>query len=265
MIPPELEQKLKHLRLSGMAGVFPVRLQQAVSGRLSHQEFFELLVEDELCRRRDRLLERRLRQARFPEPKRLEDFSFDFNPTINRAQIFDLATGRFIAERRGWLVIGQTGVGKSHLIIGVGMRAVEAGHKVLYKSAFDLLEDLAEAAATGQRRSCIAELTRVPLLIVEDLGLRKVPPSAAEDLLEILHRRYQKTSTVISSNRPLEDWGAMLGGDSAAISALLDRFLHSCELTLIRGKSYRLYERQQRQKKGEPTDGKASKPAGGKK
>jgi len=145
------------------------------------------------------------------------------------------------------------------------MRAVEAGHKVLYKSAFDLLEDLAEAAATGQRRSCIADLTRVPLLIIEDLGLRKVPPSAAEDLLEILHRRYQKTSTVISSNRPLEDWGAMLGGDSAAISALLDRFLHSCELTLIRGKSYRLYERQQRQKKAESTDGKASKAAGGKK
>jgi DNA replication protein DnaC len=248
MISPQLTQKLKHLRLSGMAQVFDVRLQQAVSGRLSHQEFFELLVEDELHRRRDRLLERRLRQACFPERKSLQDFSFAFNPSINQQQIFDLATGRFIEERRGWLVIGQTGTGKSHLIISVGMKVVEGGHRVLYKSAFDLLEDMAEASATGCRRAYITEMTRIPLLIIEDLGLRKVPESAAEDLLEILHRRYQKTSTILSSNRPLEDWGAMLGGDTAATSALLDRFLHSSELTLIRGKSYRLYERRQREK-----------------
>ncbi len=189
-----------------------------------------------------------MRQAQFPEQKHLEDFNFSFNPSINRQQIFDLATGRFIQQRRGWLVIGQTGVGKSHLIITVGIKAVEAGHRVQYKSAFDLLEDIAEATATGRRRSYITEMTRIPLLILEDLGLRRVPESAAEDLLEILHRRYQKTSTILSSNRPLEDWGAMLGGDTAATSALLDRFLHTSEVTFIRGKSYRLYERQQREK-----------------
>jgi DNA replication protein DnaC len=250
MIAPELEQKLKALRLSGMAEVFSVRVQQALSSRLSHQEFFELLVEDELNRRRDRLLEKRLRQAQFPVRKRLEDFSFDFNRSINPQQIFELATGRFIQEKRGWLVIGQTGVGKSHLIIAVGIGAVEAGQRVLYRSAFDLLEDIAEASATGERRSYIAEMTRIPLLIIEDLGLRKVSPAAAEDLLEILHRRYQQTSTIISSNRPLEDWGAMLGGDTAATTTLLDRFLHNSEVTLIRGKSYRLYERQQREKAG---------------
>jgi DNA replication protein DnaC len=252
MISSELEQKLRHLRLSGMAGVFSVRLAQAVSGRLSHQEFFELLVEDELVRRRDRLLERRLRLARFPEAKRLEDFNFDFNAGINRQQIFDLATGRFVDERRGWLVIGQTGVGKSHLIIAVARRVVESGRQALYRSAFDLLEDMAEAAATGRRREYVTEMCRVPLLILEDLGLRRVPDSAAEDLLEILHRRYQKASTIISSNRPLEDWAAMLGGDTAATSALLDRFLHHSELTLIKGKSYRLYERQQREKQQAP-------------
>ncbi len=200
MISSELERKLRHLRLSGLAQVFDVRLQQAVQGRLSHQEFFELLIDDELTRRRDRLLERRLRQAQFPEQKHLEDFNFSFNPSINRQQIFDL------------------------------------------------LEDIAEATATGRRRSYITEMTRIPLLILEDLGLRRVPESAAEDLLEILHRRYQKTSTILSSNRPLEDWGAMLGGDTAATSALLDRFLHTSEVTFIRGKSYRLYERQQREK-----------------
>ena len=149
MISSELERKLRHLRLSGLAQVFDVRLQQAVQGRLSHQEFFELLIDDELTRRRDRLLERRLRQAQFPEQKHLEEFNFSFNPSINRQQIFDLATCRFIQQRRGWLVIGQTGVGKSHLIITVGIKAVEAGHRVQYKSAFDLLEDIAEATATG--------------------------------------------------------------------------------------------------------------------
>jgi DNA replication protein DnaC len=236
MISSQLEHKLRHLRLSGMAQVFDVRVEQAVTGRLSHQEFFELLVDDELTRRRDRLLERRLRQARFPERKRLEDFHFNFNRSINRQQIFDLATCRFIERRRGWLVIGQTGTGKTHLIISLGIKAVEAGHKVLYQSAFDLLEDMAEATATGERRAYISKMTQVPLLIIEDL-------------LEILHRRYQKTSTILSSNRPLEDWGAMLGGDTAATSALLDRFLHASEVTFIQGKSYRLYERQQREKK----------------
>lgn len=249
MISSQLEQKLRHLRLSGMAQVLDVRLQQAVTGRLSHQEFFELLVDDELTRRRDRLLERRLRQASFPERKRLEDFNFGFNRSINRQQICDLATCRFIEQHRGWLVIGQTGTGKTHLILSLGIKAVEAGHKVLYQSAFDLLEDIAEATATGQRRAYISKMTQVPLLIIEDLGLRRVPDSAAEDLLEILHRRYQKTSTILSSNRPLEDWGAMLGGDTAATSALLDRFLHASEVTFIQGKSYRLYERQQRDKK----------------
>jgi DNA replication protein DnaC len=249
MISSELERKLRHLRLSGMAQVFDVRLQQAVQSRLSPQEFFELLIDDELTRRRDRLLERRLRQAHFPERKSLEDFNFSFNATINRQQIFDLATCRFLEQRSGWLVIGQTGVGKTHLIIAIGMKAVEAGYRVLYKSAFDLLEDMAEATATDRRRDYITEMTRIPLLIIEDLGLRRVPASAAEDLLEILHRRHQKTSTILSSNRPLEDWGTMLGGDTAATSALLDRFLHASEVTLIRGKSYRLYERQQREKK----------------
>lgn len=248
MISSQLEQKLRQLRLSGLARVFDVRLQQAVEGRLSHQEFFELLIDDELTRRRDRLLERRLRQAQFPERKSIEDFNFAFNRSINRQQVFDLATCRFVGQQRGWLVIGQTGVGKTHLIIAVGMKAVSCGYRVQYKSAFDLLEDIAEATATGQRRDYIANMTRIPLLIIEDLGLRRVPESAAEDLLEILHRRYQKTSTVISSNRPLEDWGTMLGGDTAATSALLDRFLHVSEVTLIRGKSYRLYERQQREK-----------------
>jgi DNA replication protein DnaC len=232
-----------------MAQVLDVRLQQAIQGRLSHGEFFEMMIDDELNRRRDRLLERRLRQAQFPERKTLQEFNFSFNPSINRAQIFDLATCRFLEQRRGWLVIGQTGVGKSHLILAVGIRAVEAGYRVQYKSAFDLLEDMAEATATGGRRPYIAEMTRIPLLIIEDLGLRRVPDAAAEDLLEILHRRYQKTSTILSSNRPLEDWGAMLGGDTAATSALLDRFLHASEVSFIRGKSYRLYERQQREKK----------------
>ena len=158
-----------------------------------------------------RLSPRRLRQAQFPEQKHLEDFNFSFNHSINRQQIFDLATCRFIQQRRGWLVIGQTGVGKTHLIITVGIKAVEAGHRVQYKSAFDLLEDIAESTATGMRRSYIAEMTRIQLLIIEDLGLRRVP-------------------------------------QSATTSALLDRFLHSLEVTFIRGKSYRLYERQQREK-----------------
>ena len=248
---PDLDSRLRHLRLSGMAATLPVRNQEAIHNNLAHVDFLDLLVEDELNRRRDRLLERRIRQAGLPQMKTLDDFEWSFNPELPKALILDLATGRFVSEHAGVLFIGPPGVGKSHICLSLALGAIHDGHTVHYRSAFDLAEDLSEAAALGTRRELIHKLTRVGLVVIEDLGMRRLPPTAAEDLLEILTRRYEVGATVISSNRPLDDWGEILG-DTAAAGAMLDRFLHHAEIIQLKGRSYRMHDRQRR--RSAPTD-----------
>jgi len=245
----ELESKLRHLRLSGFVQALPVRNQEAINNHLAYVEFLELLVEDELTRRRDLQFQRRFKQAQLPQLKTLDDFDWSFNPKLPKQLILDLATLRFIPQRGGALIIGAAGLGKSHVSVSIGVRAIEAGYTVLYPSAFDLAEDLSEAAATGTRKDLIARLTRVDLLILEDLGGRTLPPTAAEDLLEIFTRRYEMGATILSSNRPIEDFGAVLG-DNVAAGVLLDRFLHHAEIVQLTGRSYRIHDRQQRRAAG---------------
>lgn len=242
---PDLIRKLKHLRLSGIAEVLPVRNQQAVTGNLSFIEFLELLVEDELDRRRDRLFARRIKKANLPAQKTIDTFDFTFNPKIPKALVFDLATARFVREAKGVLFIGPPGVGKSHLAIALTIQAISAGHAATHKSAFDLAGDLSEAEAIGTRKEVIEELCKTDLLVIEDLGMKKLPSTAAEDLLEVFVRRYEKGSIIMTTNRPLEDWGQVLG-DAAAAGAILDRFLHHAEVIQITGKSYRLHSRAKR-------------------
>ena len=242
---PELDRKLRHLRLSGFVQALPVRNQEAITNHLAYVEFLELLVEDELTRRRDLLFQRRMKQAQMPPPKYLDEFDWGFNPKTPKQLILDLATLRFIPEHGGALILGAAGLGKSHICVSIGVRAIEAGYTVRYRSAFDLAEDLSEAAATGTRKELISRLTAVDLLILEDLGARSLPPTAAEDLLEIFTRRYETGATILSSNRPLEDFGAVLG-DNVAAGVLLDRFLHHAEIVQLQGRSYRIHDRQRR-------------------
>jgi DNA replication protein DnaC len=184
------------------------------------------LVSDELTRRSDRLLERRRKEAGFRDANRtLDNFDFTFNPKMNRSLVFDLATCRFIDKREDALFIGPGGAGKSHLAQAIGQAAILQGHRVRYREAHVLLDELADAVVEGTRKQYMAELTAVPLLILDDFGMRKLPLTAAEDLLEIVMRRYERASTLLTSNRPVEDWGKLLG-DTAAVSSMLDRLLH---------------------------------------
>ncbi len=239
MNTPELERALKSLRLGGMADRLEARILEAQSVPLAPADFLSALVSDELTRRSDRLLERRIRQARFRDAgKTLDAFDFGFNPKLNRKLVFELGSAAFIQRREDALFLGPPGTGKSHLAQAVGHAAIRQGYRVLYREAHVLLEELAEAVAAGERKELYEEIQAVPLLILDDLGMRKLPPSAAEDLLELVLRRYERASTLITSNRPVEDWGKLLG-DSAAVSALLDRLLHHGHVLKCGPRSYR--------------------------
>jgi DNA replication protein DnaC len=222
----ELQRALGQLRLGGIAAVLETRLRQAQAEAMAPIDLISCLVSDELTRRGDRLLERRRKQAAFRDlHKTLGNFDFTFNPKMNRSLVFDLATCAFIGRREDALFLGPGGTGKSHLAQAIGQAAIQQGYRVLYRETHILLDELADAVADGSRREFMESLATVPLLIIDDFGMRKLPLTAAEDLLEIVMRRYERASTLLTSNRPVEDWGKLLG-DVAAVAAMLDRILH---------------------------------------
>jgi DNA replication protein DnaC len=222
----ELERSLRQLHLSGMAAVIETRLRQAQAETMAPIDLIACLVSDELTLRADRLLQRRRKQAGFRDPdKTLDNFDFGFNPKMNRSLVFDLATGAFIAKHEDVLFLGPGGAGKSHLAQAIGQSAILQGYKVLYREVHVLLDELADAAAEGTRKDYMQSVGTVPLLVLDDFGMRKLPHTAAEDLLEIVMRRYERFSTLLTSNRPVEDWGKLLG-DVATVSSMLDRLLH---------------------------------------
>jgi DNA replication protein DnaC len=236
---PQFETKLKQIRLSGMAQALPARLAQAQGGNLTHLEFLELLVADELAVRSDRLFTRRLKQAGIIEIKEFADFNWSFNPKLPRNRLCDLATARFVRERSNVLLVGPPGVGKSHSVTAIAIGAIRAGYRVILKSVFQLAEDLIEAEATGQRRELVDRLSTVDVLALEDFGMKTLRATAAEDLLDIIMRRHEHLPTIITTNRPTQDWAQFLG-DVPAATAILDRFLQHVEIILMQGRSYRL-------------------------
>jgi len=222
----ELQRALRQLRLGGMAGVLETRLRQAQAEPMAPIDLLSCLVSDELARRSDRLLERRRKLAAFRDPhKTLDNFDFTFNPKMNRSLVFDLATGAFIARHEDALFLGPGGTGKSHLAQAIGQAVILQGYKVLYRETHVLLEQLADATLDGTRKRYLESVSTVALLIIDDFGMRKLPQTAAEDLLEIIMRRYERASTLLTSNRPVDDWGKLLG-DVAAVGSMLDRLLH---------------------------------------
>ena len=234
-----LQTTLKKLRLSGLALSMDVRLQEAAGNGLNHAEFLELVLQDELAVRAERLMTRRVKAASFREPKTLEDFDFAFNPSVKRKQIFDLATCKFVRDACDVLLLGPPGTGKSHLVQALGYQAIKSGHTVLYRSIFDVVRDFLHDEALGGEEKVLNRYLKPDLLIVDDMGMKQLPKRSGEYLFEIIMRRYELRSTIMTSNRPLEDWGKLIGDIPTAV-AILDRFLSRAEVIQIVGKSYRI-------------------------
>jgi DNA replication protein DnaC len=234
-----LRDALKKLRLSGLSQSLDVRLQEAKASKLDHAEFLELILADELVVRRDRQIARRTKAASFRDQKSLQDFDWEFNATIKRKQIFDLASGDFVRKHHDAIIVGPPGVGKSHIAQSIGRQLIREGHTVYYRSIFDCVRDfLHDEAFEGHDRILNRYLTP-DLLILDDMGMKQLPKRSGEFLFEIIMRRHELRSTMMTSNRPLEDWGKLIG-DVPAATAILDRFLQDAELIEITGRSYRL-------------------------
>lgn len=234
-----LRHTLRKLRLSGLASSLEVRLQEAIASQLTHLEFLELILQDELLVRNERLIQRRVNAAAFREPRTLDTFDWSFNPSINKQLIFELASGRFIREHRDALLCGPPGTGKSHLVEAIGYEAIKNGFVVYYRSIFDVVRDFLHDEALEGQEKVLNRYLKPDLLIIDDMGMKQLPKRSGEFLFEIIMRRYELRSTMMTSNRPLEDWGKLIG-DVPSATAILDRFLHHAALINISGKSYRL-------------------------
>jgi len=239
----QLTPQLKHLRLSGVLDSLEVRNRQAIEDRLSYTEFLSRVLEDEVERRNQKQLRLRLRRAAFRGDKTLESFDFAFNPTINRQQLFDLATCLYIQRHENVLICGPTGVGKSHLAQALGHEACRRGYDVLFVSAPKLLQHLHGGRADNTYERRLQTYLRPDLLILDDFGLKPLRPPSSEDWFDVIAERYERGSLIVTSNRALNEWPDLFG-DPLLASAGLDRLFHNAHALTITGNSYRARSRQ---------------------
>ena len=235
---PELAPMLKQLRLSGILDSLDVRNKQAIDKKMAYPEFLALLISDEVARRDQKRFATRLRRASFRSHKTLDQFDFDFNPNINSALVHELIAGRFIEEKVAVLIVGPCGTGKSHIAQAIGHAAVRLGNDVLFTSQSQLLGSLHAARATDSFERKFLNLARVPLLIIDDFGLKPLRPPHDEDFHDLVAERYERTATVITSNLDFGEWGDAFPNQLLG-AATLDRLRHGAYRVVLDGKSYR--------------------------
>ena len=236
---PALEPALKQLRLSGILDSMEIRNKQAIEDGLSHVEFLAMLIQDEVARREQKKFSLRVRRAGFRSEKTLESFDFSYNPSINKALVLDLATCRFLEEKAPVLIVGPCGTGKSHLAQALGHCAVRQGVDVIFTTCASLTQSLNAARATGGYERKLATLARVPLLIIDDFGLKPLRSPADEDLHDLIAERYEQAATIVTSNLDFPEWDQAFPNNRLLASATLDRLRHNAYCMVLDGASYR--------------------------
>lgn len=238
-----LQGKLKKLHLSGITKTADMRIEQAIKEKLSYQELLEILINDELMNRTNNGNQKRLHQAKFPQQKSLEEFNFNYQPSINRQTIYQLGSCDFVRKKENIALIGPPGTGKTHLAISIGIKAVIQGYSVLFITLNDMLEDLYMSRADNSFSQKLKKYTQCDLLIIDELGLKKLNQNSVDDFYEVIAKRYEQRSTIITSNKTFEEWGKILF-DPVLATAILDRYVHHCNFIVINGDSYRMRERE---------------------
>ena len=235
---PELAPVLKQLRLSGLLDSLDTRNRQAIESKLSYPEFLALIIQDEAERRDQKKYAMRLRRAGFRGDKTLEGFDFDFNPTIDQRLIQDLAQCRFIEEKVAVLIAGPCGTGKSHVAQAIGHCAVRKGYDVMFTTQSTLLAQINAARATGAIERKLQTLVRVPLLIIDDFGLKPLKADQDEDFHDLIAERYERNATIVTSNLDFTEWGEAFPNKLLGASTL-DRLRHAAYRLVLDGESYR--------------------------
>jgi DNA replication protein DnaC len=238
-----LDQKLKSLHLSGIRKTLDLRIEQAIRDQLSYAEFMEIIVHDEIVNRTNNGNHKRMQQAHFPQHKTIEEFNFNYQISINRQTIYSLGTCEFIRKKENIAFIGPPGTGKTHLAIAIGIKAVIQGYSVYFSTVNDMLDDLFMSRADNSYHQKLRKYAQVDLLILDELGLKKLNQTSVDDFYEVMAKRYERCSTIVTSNKTFEEWGRILY-DPVLASAILDRFVHHCNFIVINGESYRMRERE---------------------
>ena len=236
-------RKLTDLHLAGIVKAADMRIDQAIKEKMSYAEFLEILISDEYLNRSRNRHTRLLGRAKFPQHKTLEEFNFSWQPGLNRQEIYGMGTCEFIRRKENAAFIGLPGTGKTHLSIALGIKAVEQGYSVLFTTLSEMLEELYISRADNSFRQKLKKYVQPDLLIIDEFGLKKLNQTNVDDLYEIVARRYELNSTIITSNKEFDEWGKILF-DPVLASAILDRFVHHCNFITIHGDSYRMKERQ---------------------
>jgi len=238
-----LRDQLAYLKLQFILDHFEELAQDAASQQWSHVQFLSRLVEGEASLRHDHATERRIRKARFPVIKSLEQFNFTWPTKINRQQVQNLFRLSFIDDKANVILVGGVGLGKTHVAIALGHAACLAGHRVLFATAVDIIHNLAAAQKAGRFTQELRKYLRPELLICDELGYLPIDKQGADLLFQIISKRYEHGSIVLTTNKVFKHWPSIFNNDSTLTSAILDRVLHHAETVVIEGKSYRMKDR----------------------
>lgn len=235
--------KLRKFYLAGMAKTLELRLSQAQEQNMSHQEFLEILIEDEKTNRDDNRKIRLHQKAKLPFIKHLSDFDFSFQPAIKKGYLIDLSTNTYIQRAENIIFIGPPGVGKTHLSVSLGLSALLQGYTVLFTTVWDMITNLQQSRADHTYKQKVETYVKPDLLILDELGYRTMAETTVEDFFTIVSKRYEKRPTIITSNRDISTWDKIFF-DKTLTGAIIDRLLHHCHTFVITGESYRFQNRQ---------------------